>query len=175
MGRNLVGGNKLKLQIPIQPNIGLDEDIRHSVVEILNVLQADEAVLMMNTSNVHWQVRGPGFIKMERLFDQQFHQLITISNDIEERIGVLGGRAINGYDEFLKRTRLEELTDEALEIMSLLADHETFIRFLREDARKCFEEYEDQGTCTLLVNIMQIHEKIAWMLRTFIEPEFTGR
>ena len=43
---------------------------------------------------------------------------------------------------------------------------------LREDARKCTEEYEDEGTFELLVNIMRIHEKIAWVLRSYVEPGF---
>ena len=42
------------------------------------------------------------------------------------------------------------------------------IRFLREDARKCTEEYEDEGTFELLVSVMRLHEKMAWMLRSYI-------
>ena len=45
------------------------------------------------------------------------------------------------------------------------------IRFLREDARKCTEEYEDEGTFELLVSVMRLHEKMAWMLRSYIESE----
>ena len=45
------------------------------------------------------------------------------------------------------------------------------IRFLREDARKCTEEYEDEGTFEMLVSIMRLHEKMAWMLRSYIETD----
>jgi hypothetical protein len=57
------------------------------------------------------------------------------------------------------------------DILRLLADHEASIRFLREDARKCTEEYEDEGTFELLVSVMRMHEKMAWMLRSYIENE----
>jgi len=57
------------------------------------------------------------------------------------------------------------------DILHLLADHETFIRSLREGARKCNEEYEDGGTYELLVSVMRLHEKMAWMLRSYIETE----
>ena len=57
------------------------------------------------------------------------------------------------------------------DILRLLADHEASIRFLREDARKCTEEHEDEGTFELLVNVMRLHEKMAWMLRSYIEPD----
>ena len=42
---------------------------------------------------------------------------------------------------------------------------------MREDTRKCTEEYEDEGTFELLVSIMRLHEKMAWMLRSYIETE----
>jgi starvation-inducible DNA-binding protein len=58
--------------------------------------------------------------------------------------------------------------------MGLLADHETSIRFLREDARKCLEEFEDHGTYAMFVRFIGLHEKMAWILRSYIEPEMTG-
>jgi starvation-inducible DNA-binding protein len=61
--------------------------------------------------------------------------------------------------------------------MNLLADHEAAIRLLREDARKCSEEHEDEGTFELLVSVMSLHEKMAWMLRSYleIEPNHDGK
>lgn len=174
MRRNFTNEKNLKLYIPIQPNIGLDEEARHSVMKILNTIQADEAVLAIKTNNAHSQVYGPGFLELHTLFDQQLYQLNMISDEIEERVCVLGGFTISSsFEEFLHCSRLEEPLGEAPDIISLLADQEAFIRFLREDARKCFEEYEDQGTFALLVSVMRTHEKMAWMLRTYIEPELT--
>ena len=56
-------------------------------------------------------------------------------------------------------------------IISILADHEAFIRFLREDTRKCSEAYDDQGTFAILINVMRLHEKMAWVLRSNIKNE----
>jgi starvation-inducible DNA-binding protein len=56
-------------------------------------------------------------------------------------------------------------------IVNILADHEAFIRFLREDARKCSEIYEDLSTFALLVSVMGAHEKMAWVLRRYIATE----
>jgi starvation-inducible DNA-binding protein len=171
MGLNLKGGTNLKLQVSIQPNIGLDGDARHSVVEILNTFLADEAVLTMKTRSAHWHLHGLGFHDLRLLYDQQFHQLNKLTDEIAERVSMLGGFAVSSFEEFLQYTRLVEQSGEAPDMMSLLADHEATIRFLREDARKCFEEYEDHGTYALLVRFIRLHEKMAWILRSSIEPE----
>jgi len=173
MGHNRNNGHNPKLQIFIQPNIGLDEDARQSVVALLNTLLSDEAVLAMKTRSAHWNVRGPGFLDLRTLFDRQAHQLNTLLVEIAERVRMMGGFAISSLEEFLHFTRLEEQPGEVPGIMSLLADHEASIRFLREDTRTCLEEYEDHGTYALLVRCIRLHEKMAWILRSSIEPELT--
>jgi len=164
-------GHNLKRQILIEPNIGLDRDVRHAVVELLNITLADEAVLTTKTRSAHWNVRGADFFELHTLFATQYQLLNNISDEIAERARMLGGFAIGSLEEFLHHTRLEEQPGEVPDILHLLAEHETSIRFLREDARKCTEEYEDEGSFELLVSVMRLHEKMAWMLRSYIETE----
>jgi starvation-inducible DNA-binding protein len=171
MAPNRNDGHNTKLQVLIQPSIGLDSNVRHSVVEILNNTLANEAVLTQKTRSAHWNVSGAGFIELHMLYDTQYEQLNDISDEIAERARMLGGIAIGSLQEFINFTRVEEQPGVVPDILRLLADHESSIRFLREDARKCNEEYEDEGTFELLVRIMRLHEKMAWMLRSYIECE----
>ena len=171
MEPNRNDGHKMNLQVEIQPNIGLDSDVRRLVVDILNNTLANEAVLSQKTRSAHWNVSGSGFLELHILFDSQYKQLNEISDEIAERSRMLGGIAIGSLQEFIQFSRLEEQTGSVPKIMILLADHEAAIRFLREDARKCNEEYEDEGTFELLVSVMRLHEKMAWMLRSYLEIE----
>jgi starvation-inducible DNA-binding protein len=160
-----------KLRVAIQPNIGLDSDVRLSIVELLNIILADEAVLTIKTRSAHWNVRGTDFSELHTLYSTQYHLLNSISDKIAERARMMGGFAVSTLAEFLKCTRLEEQPGVVPDALHLLADHEASIRFLREDARKCSEEFEDEGSSELLVNVMYLHERMAWMLRSFIENE----
>ena len=171
MIHNQTDGLSPIVPVLIQPNIGLDSDVRRSVIKILNNTLADEAVLAAKTRSAHWNVSGAGFIELHILFDSQYKQLNEISDQLAERVRMLGGIAIGVLEEFLDLTRLEEQPGTVPDILRLLADHETCIRFLREDARKCSEDYEDEGTLYLMVSVMRLHEKMAWMLRSYIENE----
>ena len=84
---------------------------------------------------------------------------------------MLGGFAIGSFREFLLFSRLEDRAGEVPDIVHLLADHEATIRHLREDARKCSEEYEGEGTFEFLGSVMRLHEKMGWMLRSFMETQ----
>lgn len=171
MKHNPTGVHNSKLHVQIQPNIGLDSENRNPVVVMLNNSLADEGVLILKTRSARWNMSGAGFFQLRTLFDTQYKLLNDVSDEIAERVRMLGGFTIGSFGEFITHTRLKEQAGIAPDILRLLADHEAVIRFLREDARKCTEEYEDEGTFELLVGVMRLHEKMAWILRSYIENE----
>ena len=76
-------------------------------------------------------------------------------------------------EEFRKLTRLKEepavYPDYRKMIESLLHDHESIIRSLRIDLETCADKHRDIGTNDFLTGLMEKHEKMAWMLRSFFE------
>jgi starvation-inducible DNA-binding protein len=171
MDRRHNDGYNPKMSVLIQPNIGLDGAVRHSVVVLLNTILADEFVLATKTRSAQWNGCGADFFELHTLFKSQYQLLNHICDEMAERARMLGDFAIGSLEEFLQHTRLEEQAGDVPDVLHLLADHEAFIRFLREDSRKCSEEYEDEGTFELLIRTMRRHEKIAWMLRSLIETK----
>jgi starvation-inducible DNA-binding protein len=165
------GKKDVKLPLLILPNIGLDHENRQCVMEILNKTLANEVVLTLKTRSALWNVSGPSYFELYMLFSTQTQLLTDISDEIAERVRVIGGIAVGSLKEFVNFTRLEEQSGDKPDVLHLLADHETSIRFLREDAKRCSEEYEDEGTFELLVSVMRRHEKMAWLLRTRIETQ----
>jgi starvation-inducible DNA-binding protein len=165
------GHNPKLLPVLIQPNIGLESDVRLPIVEILNNCLANESILSQKTRSAHWNSSGAGNFELHILFETQYKQLDEIAEKIAERTRILGGMAISSFKEFLAHSRLEEDSTNVPDLLHLLADHESIIRLLREDIRKISEEYEDEGTVELMVGVMSLHEKIAWMLRSYIENE----
>lgn len=166
--------NRKNVRVTIHPNIGLDASARQSVVEMLNLLLADEAVLALKTHSADGRAGGTGVPDLQSLYDAQYRQITEIVFEISERVNILGSSPLSGSEELINSARLDGNLSVVPGVLSILADHEAFIRFLREDAQKCSEAYEDQGTFALLVNVMRLHEKMAWMLRSYIEPKLTG-
>jgi starvation-inducible DNA-binding protein len=160
-------------QVTFQPNIGLDASVRQCIVEMLNLLLADEAVLSLKMGRIDTHPGGVDIPDLLALYDNQQKQVNAISIEMIERIHILGGKPLAGSEKSIIPSRLRGELNAIHRIVSVLADMEAFIRFLREDAQKCSEIYEDQGTYALLVSIMSKHEKMAWMLRAYIEPELT--
>jgi starvation-inducible DNA-binding protein len=159
----------------MNPNIGLSDEQRTAVVKILNTLLSDEYVLYTKTRNYHWNVLGPQFNDLHKFFEEQYAELTEAVDDVAERARSLGGWALGTLQEFAQHTRFKEHPGHypnAREMIgNLLADHETIIRQLRMDLETCAERYHDMGTNDFLTGLMEKHEKMAWMLRAFLQGE----
>lgn len=153
----------------MKSDIGLKPDDAKGVAHILNSILADEYVLYTKTRNYHWNVVGPDFAAMHKFFEKQYEQLNDVVDDVAERARSLCHHAVATLEEFVKSTNLKEETGVYPEwdkmIENLASDHETVIRSLRNDIRTCTEKYRDDGTANFLTDLMEKHEKMAWMLR----------
>ncbi len=157
----------------MKPEIGLLDKNRDAVVKILNTLLSDEMVLLVKTRNYHWNVTGIQFNDLHKFLDTQYGELNEIVDEVAERARTLGGMAMGTMGEYAKQSRLKEHPGQhpgAKNMLSnLLSDHESIIRTLRADQAICQDTHGDAGTCDFLVGLMEQHEKMAWMLRSFLE------
>lgn len=157
----------------MKPRIGIADDQRTATVAILNALLADEFLLYTKARNYHWNVVGPQFTELHKLFETLYEQLDEVIDEVAERVRALDGRAFGTLEEFSQRARLKERPGEAPParemIAALLGDFETLIRQLRQDADVVGGKYGDAGTNDFLVGLMEEHEKTAWMLRAHLQ------
>lgn len=52
---------------------------------------------------------------------------------------------------------------------SLLSDHESIIMHLRKNIEQYNNEWKDAGSSDFVTGLMEIHEKMAWMLRAHLK------
>lgn len=156
------------------PKIGITSANRSDVIEILKGHLADLHVLYIKTRNYHWNVVGPRFQPLHAFFEEQYEDIAKAIDEVAERIRMLQGKSPGSMAEFVKMARLCEEkagvyppSDEM--IRNLLADHEAIIRQLRKDIDITAEQDEDMGTSDFLTGLIADHEKMAWMLRSFLE------
>jgi starvation-inducible DNA-binding protein len=156
-------------------NIGLTEEQRQGVTELLNQDLANSYLLLIKTKKYHWDVVGPQFRSLHQLWEEQYETLTETIDALAERVRALGGYPIGTAAAFLKYGSIQEqegtLPNAYGMVENLVADHELVIRNLREHVDRCEEEYHDAGTADFLTGLMEGHEEMAWMLRSFIEGE----
>jgi len=156
----------------MKPDIGITEHNCLNMAEVLNKLLANEYALYTKTLNYHWNLQGPDFFALHKFLQKNYEELFEIIDDVAERVSTLGGKAIASLQEFAKLTTLEEESfgggkDQLQMLKQLLLDHEQIIKQLRVDIEIASTKYADVGTNNFLTDLLEKHEKMAWMLRAF--------
>jgi starvation-inducible DNA-binding protein len=154
-------------------NIGLSEEQRNGVCELLNKDLADTNLLLIKTKKYHWDVTGPEFRSLHELWEEQYEILTESIDSTAERVRQLGNFPVGTAEGFIRFSSIKEHTGDvptAHQMVANLADdHEQIIRNLREHIDACSEDFHDEGTADFLTGVMEQHEEMAWMLRSFIE------
>lgn len=154
-------------------NIGLSPEQLKGSVNLLTKVLANANVLYTKTRNYHWNVVSSDFKELHQLFQDQYEQLAEAIDEIAERIRILGSKAIGTHQEFTQHATLKEFPGEYPDaktmVHNLLNDHESLIREMREDVKKCEDDFGDKSTADFISQMQQAHEKNAWMLRSYLQ------
>lgn len=153
-------------------NNGLTRKNCQKISALLNQLLANEYVLYTKTLNYHWNVTGPHFGPLHKLFNDQYEQLLSIADDVAERIRALGEHAHATLADFAALASVPEHPKKLLPALQMIADlvysHEIVIRSLRPLV-EVSDKLNDMGTNNFVSELLEKHEKIAWMLRAHLE------
>lgn len=154
-------------------NIGISEQNRKEVADLLSKLMADEYLLYTKTRKAHWNVIGIDFYDKHKLFEEQYTQINEYIDDVAERIRTLGEYPPATLAEFISLSELKEITSSKGEksqilIEQLLIDHEIIINFIRNNIAPINDDFKDVGTADFLTSLLEEHEKMAWKLRSHL-------
>jgi len=164
----------------MQPNIGVSTENRKKSAQALNLLLSDEFVLYTKTLNFHWNIESLHFHDLHKFLEAQYEEILEIVDSVAERVRAIGYNSFGTMQEYLKHTRLKEepvyakatpgtagkVPSDKDMLKKLLQDHEAIIRTLRVDQEVAMTTYKDAGTSNFLLNLLEQHEKMAWMLRS---------
>ncbi|MBO6797607.1 DNA starvation/stationary phase protection protein [Maricaulis sp.] len=149
-------------------NMGLSENQRQEMAKAVTAVLADTYALYFKTHVYHWNVTGPRFHDLHALFELQYNEMWTATDEIAERIRALGVAAPNSYGAMNEAASLDadagaSSADEM--VADLLKGHEVVVATIRK-ALELAGEHGDEATADVLTPRLTAHEKTAWMLRS---------
>lgn len=148
-----------------------DQAARQQIAASLGKLLADTYTLYLKIQGFHWNVVGPRFYELHKLFEEQYTELAAANDEIAERIRALGAKAPASYSEFKSLAAVEEqsaVPSENEMLRQLLADHRVAVR-TAQAVVKASEDHDDAGTADLATQRIRAHEKAAWMLESLLK------
>ena len=155
----------------------LPAERRAQLVKLLNGRLADCIDLQTQCKQAHWNVKGPSFIGLHKLFDD-------INSDVEEYVDLLAERVVQlgGVAEGTARCAAERSTlseypvnisagEEHVEALSTALA--SFGKVCRQ-AIEQVDEWEDADTADILTEISRGVDKWLWFVEAHQQGEVDG-
>ena len=150
----------------------LSEKVRRKMIETLGDRLADATDLMLQTTQAHWNVKGPSFIALHELFDKINDAAEEWVDLIAERIIQLGGTAEGTVQATAKRTSLKPYsltivsgTDHVEALSSSLAAFGRKVRTAIDKTGKA----GDADTADLFTEVSRDVDKYLWFVEAHNE------
>ena len=139
------------------------------LVEELKKLLANTFSLYLKAHNYHWNVTGPNFAQYHEFFAEFYGEVYSSVDSTAEEIRKQGAFAPGALGRYSQLTEIEdELTvpEPAVMFARLVRDNDIVIKNLYI-AREAAEKIGAFGSVNYLEGRIDIHEKHAWMLKSF--------
>ncbi len=147
----------------------LAEDVRESVIDLLQASLADSADLQFQAKTAHWNVKGPSFIALHELFDQAHGETLAWTDDIAERLVQLGGVAKGTVQQAAKNSRLPhyplDIKDGAEHVEAFSTALASYGKTIRDNIDKA-DEAGDKDTADLFTGISRGVDKMLWFVES---------
>jgi starvation-inducible DNA-binding protein len=152
--------------LPHQTALDLPADKRTAAVRILNQQLANLFDLASQTKQAHWNVRGPEFYQLHKLFDDLYAPLGEHIDAVAERAVTLGGFAMGTVRCAAANSALEEFPLEpgALEYVKALAKRYAQAANSVREAIDGTADLGDADTADLFTQISRDLDKSVWFL-----------
>ena len=135
--------------------------------EVLNQAVADLYVAHVALHQVHWYMRGRGFLVWHPKVDEYMEVLDGQLDEISERLITLGGSPFSTLTEFLQNSEIEEEAGEYRNVEESLERVLAIYRYLSELFQKGLDVTDEEGddvTNGIFADAKTETDKTIWML-----------
>lgn len=137
------------------------------LVEALRETLATAFILYLKVHGAHWNVEGPDFPQLHKLFERIYEDIHDSIDDIAEKLRQLDQHVDANVEAFSALSRVRPFTTQmpaAGLVSSLTVDQEIMLGVLGEaiDAAK---EIAQEGIISFLAERVEAHQKWRWFLR----------
>jgi starvation-inducible DNA-binding protein len=140
---------------------------RQEMVSLLNQRLAEVIDLGLQSKQAHWNVKGPHFIGLHKLFDRVSGQIGAFSDEIAERAVALGGAACGTIQAISENSDMPAYPLELSAGEGHVSKMAGALAMIGARIRKAIETATDAGdadTADLFTAVSRGIDKLLWMV-----------
>lgn len=152
----------------------ISEPNRSKLVKLLNARLADAVDLQLQAKQAHWNVKGPNFIGLHKLFDDVYEAVAEYVDLIAERVVQLGGVAEGTVQTVAKRTTLDEYPMNIADGSKHVEALSNALAEFGQEARRSIDladDLKDKDTADLFTEVSRGLDKWLWFVESHLQAK----
>lgn len=136
----------------------------------LNRLLSSYQIHYQNLRSLHWNIKGKDFFELHLKYEELYNRALIIVDDLAERILSIGETPHSSFGEYLATSPISELElthDGATGVAYILSAQQELLKQERS-LLLITGEADDEGTNSLLSDLIREKEKTNWMFRSWL-------
>jgi len=164
-----------RTQVASYPSsVDISFDRRTKINVVLNQQLADASDLLSQVKQAHWNVKGPAFWQLHKLFDEVAEQAERWIDELAERVTALGGYARGTVRMASASSTLPELptdiTDGTDYVKAVVERLAAFANSARE-AIDWADKLGDAGTADLFTEVSRSADRYLYFLEAHLQDQ----
>jgi starvation-inducible DNA-binding protein len=142
---------------------------KEQLISQMKVVLATSFSLYLKAHNYHWNVTGPNFAQYHTFFQELYTDIWESLDTTAEEIRKLGSFVPGSLSRYSEISRIEDemnIPQAAAMFQKLASDNDKLLNLLYM-ARTTADGVNAAGTIDYLESRIGVHEKHAWMLKSF--------
>ena len=151
--------------------IGLEVDKAKEIAGQLNLLLSDLQIYYQNLRGFHWNIQGHEFFDLHKKFEELYTETAEHIDEIAERILALDETPFHSFEDYLVNATIKAKTrvHEAKEAVETISSNLGSLIGREKEILKQANSADDEGTATLVSDMIKLHEKHSWMFRAWLK------
>jgi len=137
----------------------------------LNTLLSSYQLHYQNLRSLHWNIKGQAFFELHLKYEELYTRAQVIIDDLAERILSIGETPLSRFSDYLNTSSIKEnaiIHDGKTGVAYILkAQNELLV--LEKEILDLSDEANDEGTNSLMSDLIGEKEKTNWMFKAWLE------
>lgn len=136
----------------------------------MNALLASYQLHYQNLRSLHWNIKGKEFFELHMKYEELYTRTQDIIDEIAERILSIGATPLSQWSSYMKESDIKEnvIIQDGRTGVQYILDAQKQILDLERALLDMSDERDDEGTNSMMSDLIGEKEKTNWMFRAWL-------
>lgn len=144
---------------------------KQTYIKQLNTLLSSYQLHYQNLRSLHWNIKGQAFFELHLKYEELYARTQIIIDDIAERLLSIGEAPLSRFSDYAVHSLVKEnaIIHDGKNGVNYILKAQNDLLVIEKEILNLSSEADDEGTNSLMSDLIREKEKTNWMFKAWLE------